>query len=285
MEIEQLSRRDFIKAGAGTCAALTLSGCGRQGASGSKVIPVGLQLYSVRNECAKDLPGTIAKVAAMGYEGVEFAGYYDYSAQDLKKMLDDNGLVCCGTHTGLDTLLGDNLIKTIEFNKVLENNYLIVPWLNEELRNTREAWLETAALFNELDEKVKAHGMQVGYHNHSFEFQAIEGEMPWDLFFSNTSERVIMQIDTGNAMSGGGDPLLYLEKYPGRATTVHLKAYSATNEKAILGEGDIDWPRLFTLCETTAGTEWYIVEEEKDVYPPLECVEMCLKNLRQLMAA
>jgi hypothetical protein len=94
--------------------------------------PIGLQLYSVREDCKRDLPGTIAAVGKMGYDGVEFAGYYDRSAEDLRKMLDDNGLVCCGTHTGLDTLLEDNLAKTIEFNKTLGNKYLIVPGLPEK---------------------------------------------------------------------------------------------------------------------------------------------------------
>ena len=88
-------------------------------------VPIALQLYSVRTDCAEDLPGTLAKVAAMGYDGVEFAGYYDYSADDLRKMLDDNGLICCGSHLGIQTLLGDELEKTAEFNRTLVNPYLI----------------------------------------------------------------------------------------------------------------------------------------------------------------
>ena len=245
-------------------------------------VQIGLQLYSVREDCKRDLPGVLAAVAKMGYKGVEFAGYYDRAAKVLRKMLDDNGLVCCGTHTGLDTLLGDNLARTIEFNQTLGNKYLVAPGLPGKYRSSHQAWLDTAKLFNELAEKVKPHGMLVGYHNHSVEFTAMDGELPWDTFYSNTKKGVIMQLDVGNAIHGGVDPLPYLYKYPGRAVTVHVKEYSKTNKKALIGEGDVSWKAFFALCKAVGGTEWYIVEQESYAYPPLECVERCLKNLRKM---
>ena len=97
-----------------------------------KKIPIGLQLYSVRTECARDLPGTISAVGKMGYKAVEFAGYYNRDAKTLRKLLDDAGLKCCGTHIGLETLLGDNLSKTVEFNQTLGNQFHIVPGLGEK---------------------------------------------------------------------------------------------------------------------------------------------------------
>ncbi|MBN2088875.1 sugar phosphate isomerase/epimerase, partial [candidate division KSB1 bacterium] len=136
----QVPRRNFLKWSLGTIAVGSVLGasCGKQEeVQQAKVIPVGLQLYSVRKECEKDLPGTIAAVARMGYQGVEFAGYYNYTAEELRKMLDDNGLKCCGTHIGLDTLMGENFEATVEFNKVLGNKYLIVPWIGEEYRNSK----------------------------------------------------------------------------------------------------------------------------------------------------
>jgi sugar phosphate isomerase/epimerase len=286
---QNLSRRSFLKTTAASIAAAAAvgSGCDGQlklGKSGRK-IPLGLQLYSVRAECQKDLPATIAAVADIGYQGVEFAGYYDYSAKDLRKLLDDNGLKCCGSHTQLDTLLGDNLPETIEFNKTIGNKYLIVPWLDPEKYNSVEGWKKAANMFNELAEKVKPHKMQVGYHNHSHEFKPIDGQVPWDLFFGNTRKDVIMQCDTGNAMIGGGEVIPYLKRYPGRAVTIHLKEYSATNKNAVIGEGDIPWEELLTLCETIGGTKWYIIEEEKDVYPPLEAAERCYKNFREIRPA
>ncbi|MBN2591962.1 MAG: sugar phosphate isomerase/epimerase [Sedimentisphaerales bacterium] len=282
-----LSRRTFLKTTAATAAAACAvgSGCDGQLLGKSKKIPLGVQLYSVRTECQKDLPGTIEAVADIGYQGVEFAGYYDYSAKDLRKLLDDNGLKCCGTHAQLDTLLGENLPKTIEFNKIIGNKYLIVPWLDPEKYNSVEGWKKAADMFNELAEKVEPHNMQVGYHNHWHEFKPIDGQVPWDIFFGNTRKDVIMQCDTGNAMIGGGEVIPYLKRYPGRAVTIHLKEYSATNKNAVLGEGDIPWEELLTLCETIGGTKWYIIEEEKDVYPPLEAVKLCYKNFRKLRPA
>ena len=284
-----LSRRTFLKTTAASIAAACAvgSGCGGEMKLGKskRNIPLGLQLYSVRTECEKDLPATIAAVAKMGYHGVEFAGYYDYSAKDLRKLLDDNGLKCCGSHTQLDTLLGDNLPKTIEFNKIIGNKYLIVPWLDPNKYSSAEGWKNAADMFNELAEKVEPHKMQVGYHNHSHEFKPVDGQVPWDIFFGNTRKDVIMQFDTGNAMQGGGDAIPYLKRYPGRAVTVHLKEYSATNKNAIVGEGDIPWEELLNLCETIGGTKWYIIEEEKDVYPPLKAAELCYKNFRKLRPA
>ncbi len=243
-------------------------------------IPIGLQLYSVREDCARDLPGTLQAVAKMGYEGVDFAGYYDRSADELRRMLDDLGLKMAGTHIRLDTLLGDELERTVEFERTLGNKFLIVPGLPEERRCCRAAWLETAEIFNGVAERLKPHGMKTGYHNHHIEFTPMEGEMPWDTFFGNTSDDVVMQIDTGNALHGGADPVPFMERYPGRADTVHLKEYSATNDKALIGEGDTRWDDFFRLCESTGGTEWYIVEQESYAYPPLECVERCLKALK-----
>ncbi|MFH1716603.1 MAG: sugar phosphate isomerase/epimerase [Planctomycetota bacterium] len=286
-----ISRRGLITSGVAAAAVLAcgVSGAAQEQGQGNQAnrrrgrqTPIGLQLYSVREDCKRDLPGVLAAVAKMGYKGVEFAGYYDRNAKQLRKMLDDNGLQCCGTHTGIDTLLGDKLSETIEFNKTLGNKYLIVPGLPEKYRSSHQAWRDTAKLFSELAEKVKPQGMLVGYHNHSVEFTAMDGELPWDTFYGNTSKDVVMQLDVGNAIHGGVDPLPYLYRYPERAITVHVKEFSAKNSKALVGEGDVNWRAFFALCRAVGSTEWYIVEYESDAYPPIESVEKCLDNLRKL---
>lgn len=224
-------------------------------------------------------------VAQMGYIGVEFAGYHGRNATELRKMLDDLGLHVAGTHIPLETLLGDELKKTVEFNHELGNKYLIVPAVGEEWRRTKDDWRRLAELFNEISEKVKPEGMLVGYHNHMVEFQPIDGELPWDIFFSTANEDVVMQLDTGNAMRGGArfeDLLGVLKRYPGRAKSIHVKEFSATNPDAIVGEGDIDWGKVFELCDTVGGTEWFIVEQESYAYPPIECVRRCLENLKRM---
>lgn len=249
-------------------------------------IPIALQLYSVREDCARDLPGTLKAVAEMGYEGVEFAGYYGRSARELRRMLDELGLKVAGTHISLNTLLGDELEETIEFNRVLGNRFLIVPSLPEGRRRSKDAWLETARLMNSIAERLKLEGMRVGYHNHAIEFQPLEGEIPWDIFFGATIPEVVMQLDTGNAMHGGVSPdgiLEIMKRYPGRAATVHLKEYSSTNKQALIGEGEVKWKELFNLCETIGGTEWYIIEQETYAYPPLECVKRCIRNLKEMI--
>ena len=189
-------------------------------------IPIALQLYSVRQDCERDLSGTLKAVAEMGYEGVEFAGYYGRSAKELRVMLDDLGLAVAGTHISLDTLLGDRLAETVAFNRTLGNRFLIVPGLPEQYRNSRDAWRKTADVFNEIAAKLKPHGMRTGYHNHAIEFTPMDGGLPWDTIFGNTSDDVVMQIDLGNALRGGADPVPFIERYPGRAVTVHLKSYS-----------------------------------------------------------
>ena len=245
-------------------------------------IPIALQLYSIREDCAKDLPGTLKAVAEMGYEGVEFAGYHDRSAEELRQMCDGLSLKIVGTHIGLDTLLGDELEKTVEFNRVMGNKYLIVPGLAEERRNSRTAWLETAGIFDGIAAKLAAHEMQTGYHNHHIEFVEMDGELPWDTFFGNTRKEVVMQLDTGNMYHGGAEPVRFLEKYPGRAQLVHLKEYSSSNDKALIGEGEVQWEKVFEISESTGDTEWYIVEQESYAYPPLECVDRCLQNLKKM---
>ena len=247
-------------------------------------IPVALQLYSVREDCKNDLPGTLKAVKEAGYDGVEiYAAQYEIPAQDLRKLADDNGLQIIGSHTPYRAVQDTELDRTVEYNQALGNPNIIVPSLPQDLRGTRQGWLEVGQFFNRLAAKLKAQGMRTGYHNHSFEFQPLEGELPWDTLAGSTEPDVILQLDLGNAARGTGvDPVPFIGKYPGRSKTVHLKDHSATNDKALIGEGDIRWDEVFRVCETTGSTEWYIVEQESYAYPPLECVRRCRENLRRM---
>ena len=156
----ELTRRDFIKSSLVVGAAIGMTPSLLRAAG--KEIPIGVQLFSVRNDCAKDFDAALAQIAKMGFTGVEFAGYHGRDAKALRKLLDDTGLKCCGTHIGLETLLDDKLPKTIEFNHTLGNPFLIVPGLPEKYRKTRQDWQNTADLFSELADKVKPHGMREG---------------------------------------------------------------------------------------------------------------------------
>jgi sugar phosphate isomerase/epimerase len=284
------SRRSFLKAGAvGVAAAglglrptIAAEKAAKKAAkkTAGKKIPIGLQLYSVREQCAKDLPAVLEAVGKMGYNGVEFAGYYDRGAKELRKLLDDNGLVCCGTHTALNTLTGDALQGTIEFNRTIGNRFLIVPSMPAKLTASREAWIEAAKLFSELSDKVKAEKMRVGYHAHGGDFKKFDGEFAWDIFFGAAKPEVVMQLDLGNCIDGGGDPVAELKKFPGRATTIHLKEHGGP-ATAVIGEGDVNWKEIFALCEA-GGTQWYIVEHERGGPDPIGDVRRCLEGLRKM---
>lgn len=250
-------------------------------------IPIALQLYSVRQACAEDLAGTLEAVAKMGYEGVEFAGFYNRSAKELRQMLADNGLQVAGAHIRLDELTGDQFQRTVEFNQELGNKYLILPSVPESMRNTKEACLQTARLLDELAEKLLPYGMFTGYHNHKVEVQPLPGQQDpsvsaFTTLFDATRPEVVVQIDIGHAMRGGADPVALIERYPGRAKTVHVKEYAPNDDAAVVGEGVVPWADVFSACERVGGTEWYIVEHEHYSRSPLECVELCLKNLRAM---
>jgi sugar phosphate isomerase/epimerase len=271
----------MLKLGAGA-AALCATGPFAAFAETGQKIPIGLQLYSLRDDCGKDLPGMLAAVGKLGYAGVEFAGYYGRNAKQLRKMLDDSGLKCCGTHTGLDTLLGDNLKRTIEFHKTLGNQFLNVPWMDHaKYFGTAQAIKDTAKLLTELGEKVKPEGMHVGYHAHGGDFQKIDGETCWDILFGNAGPDVNMQLDVGNCLDGGGDPYAILKKFPARTLTIHIKEHGG-KPGATLGEGTVRWAEIFKLCETVGGTQWYIVEQESYAGAPLDSVAQCLKNMRKM---
>jgi sugar phosphate isomerase/epimerase len=279
-----IDRRQFVGLSAGFVAATGLSPSGLLASEGSGKIPIALQLYTVREESEKNFLKTIEAVAKMGYQGVEFAGYFGHSAREIRACLDSNGLKVAGTHTGIETVRADALSETIELNQILGNKNLIVPWLPEEMRSSKDAWLSTAETFNELVDRVEPAGMRIGYHNHDMEFVPMNGEMPWDVFATATREEVVLQFDTGNAGVREVDPVPFLQRYPGRTVTIHIKEHSKSNPNALIGEGDIPFTEVIEVCRAIGGTEWFILEEEKNAYPPLECAERSLEQFKHVLA-
>jgi sugar phosphate isomerase/epimerase len=170
------------------------------------------------------------------------------------------------------------------------NRRIIIPGLPADRVGTRAQWLRTAEFFNRLADALAPHDMVTGYHNHQTEFAPLDGENPWDTFFGNTDRRVIMQLDTGNAVAGGADPVAILRQYPGRAGTVHLKPFTPSAARTDptqgfrppIGEDETAWADVFAACETLGATDWYIVEYESDAYPPLDAVRRCLDGLRAM---
>lgn len=249
----------------------------------AKKIPIAVQVYSVREIAQKDTAGVLAQIAKLGYQGVEFAGYYGHSAQDIKKILDDNGLKTAGTHIGLETLLGDQLPKTMEFNHTIGNKNLIVPGVAQKYRATIAAWKDTAKIFSEIAAKVKPEGFSVGYHNHNLEFQKLDGEVPFDAFYGAASNDVKVQLDIGHAARAGADVVDVIRRYKGRIVSVHVKEYSPSNDDAVLGDGVIPWKQVFKSLAASPGMEWYISEEEGKSCKGTECIQKSIERLRKMV--
>ena len=280
-----LSRRDFFRTGTGAVAGL-LTGMASSGfarAADKKKIPVGLELWSVRDSCQKDLPGVLRAVAEMGYDGIEFAhSYYGHDAESLRKLLDETGLKSCGMHTTVPHLQGDALKEMIRVHTLLGTPYLIVASLPRKRMHSRQALLDTAKWFNDLSEQLKPHGMKIGYHCHAGDFVSVDGSTPWEILGEHTNADVILQLDVGNCLSGGGDPYTLLKKFPGRTLSIHLKEHGGP-AGAVFGEGKVKWNEVFRLCETVGGTRWYIIEEESRKGPAaLAAVRRALKNFRKM---
>jgi sugar phosphate isomerase/epimerase len=229
-------------------------------------VPIGLQLFSVRGECQKDLPATLKSVAEIGYVAVEPWGYagdvlewMGWSGADIRKMLDDNGLKCCGMHLRTDALLGDNLSRTIELNQTLGNDFLIIA-ADKGHMSAIDTIMELAHILDGAAEQLKPLGMWTGYHAHPFDFVQFDGRTAWEILFSNTSDDVVMQLDIGNCARGDGDPIAMLKRFPGRARSLHLKDYGGP-PGSVIGEGVADWDLIFRLAETDHDPIWYVVEE------------------------
>ncbi|MFC1717962.1 sugar phosphate isomerase/epimerase family protein [Candidatus Poribacteria bacterium] len=256
-------------------------------ADNTKKIPIGLQLFSMRGECNKDLPAALKGVAEIGYEAAEPWGYggdnlewLGWPVKDVRKMFDDNGLKCCGIHLATGALLGDNLSRTIELNQILGNKFLIIAADGQRMKAV-DTIMELAGILNDTAEKLKPLGMCTGYHAHGFDFAEVGGSLAWDRLFSNTSDDVVMQMDIGNCAGGGGDPIAELKQFPGRARSVHLKDFGGP-PGSVIGEGKADWDEVFRLCESLHNPEWYVVEEGGKDGLGFDVSKRSLEALRQM---
>jgi len=279
-----LSRRHFLAAAAGLPAATAALQAARR-------IPVALELFSLRQDAAKDLPATLAAIAKMGYEGIELVGEkgglqnttpFGFSAKEVRKMADDVGLRIFSAHHTMRLLSDDQLEATVEFNQILGNNRIIVAWLDPT--KTIQPWYDHAKRFNEIAARLRKHNMRLGFHNHGHELALVEGRRPWDVFCDKTDKDIMLQLHVAAFPAAGLDILEYLKRYPGRATSLHLNDHAPGKRGVLLGEGVVDWKKLFETAETVGGLEFYIIEQES--YPegmsPMEAVERCLQNFRRL---
>ena len=282
-----ISRRDLLKfTTAGAVVAGLPSVTAWATATNMAKPGIALQLYSIRDDCAKDFDRSLAEVAKMGFEAVEFAGYHSYAdnPKGLRKRLDELGLKVAATHIGTDKLVGDALPKTVEFHKIIGCKYLIVP--HDQRFTDPEKSKELAEIFNQAAKNLKTDGLYTGYHNHTHEFQKDGDKTYWDLFAERTTADVVLQQDVGWTTTAGADPVALIRKYPGRHQIIHCKpAVVGDVGKAYIGQDSVKWNDIFKACVEVGGTLWYTIEQE--VYPdgksPMECTKISLAGLMKIL--
>jgi len=274
-----VSRRSFLSS---TASAAMLSAAAR---GKGKHVPVGLELYSVRNQLKDDLMGTVRAVAKMGYEDVEFySPYFEWTvdyAKEVRKLLDDLGIRCLSTHNDSKALAGENLPRAIELNQAIGSKFIVMASAGHV--EGLDGWKGVAERLNQADEKLKPVGMRTGYHNHQAEFRILDGQRPIEVLAANTSKDVVLQLDVGTCLEVGGDPVAWINKNPGRIRSMHCKDWSPEKGyKVLFGEGVAPWKKIFEAAEKTGGIEYYLIEQEGSEYPPLETVERCLAAFKKL---
>jgi sugar phosphate isomerase/epimerase len=282
--MKMIDRRKFVKTAVqtatGVTAATLLADKFGWAAAERRIDRVGLQLYTVRDLMKADFDGTIAKVAAIGYKEVEFAGYFGRTGQQVRAACDKNGLEPVSTHVQYDEL-DDKFPSVIETSKTIGLKYIVCPWIPEDLRKSPDIWKQAAAKFNHCGEQSKKAGLQFAYHNHWFEFLPVDGKLPYDALLKECDGNLVkMEMDLCWITAAGGDPLKYFNAYPGRFPLVHVKDlkklpvitaggsqnFGDTVDLTAVGSGIIDWKRIFAQSEK-AGVKHYIVEHDKPEVP------------------
>lgn len=291
MSFHAMNRRKFLETAATISAATLFSSRFGWAAGEHKINKIGVQLYTVRDLMKEDFDGTIAKVAQVGYKEVEFAGYFGHTAQQVKDVLQKNGLTAPSTHVQYDEL-DEKFPSVIEFSKTVGMDYIICPWIPEELRKSPDIWKQASDRFNKCGEQTKKAGMQFGYHNHWFEFLPTNGKLPYDELLKDCNPDLVkMEMDLCWAVAAGADPVKYFEKYPGRFPLVHVKDlktkpkitsggaqnYGDTVDLTEVGSGIIDWKRIFAHAQQ-AGIKHYIVEHDH----PKQPIESITKSYQYL---
>jgi sugar phosphate isomerase/epimerase len=282
MPYSNFSRRSFLAVSAALPWAL------RSVASGlapSMKIPVGLELYSVRDQLKKDPESTVRAVAKMGYQDVEFyAPYLEWSedqAKQMRKLLDELGIHCYSTHNDEDSFSDSKIQKASELNKILGSRYMVLAW--SDPKPDLDGWKKVAESLNNAAEKLAPSGLKVGYHNHDAEWKPVEGKRPIEVIASNTKPSVMLQLDVGTCLEAGADPVAWIKANPGRIRSIHCKDWSPdpnVGYKTLFGEGKADWKAIFQAAENQGGVEFYLIEQEGSRYPELETARRCLEAFR-----
>jgi sugar phosphate isomerase/epimerase len=281
MTLSTLSRRRFLTYSAILPWAFDV----RPGTS----IPIGLELYSVREELKRDAQGTVRAVAGMGYQGVEFyAPYFEWTesqTREMKKLLDDLGIRCFSTHNDSSFFKRENLPKARDFNSILGSKYMVMA--SAQPKPGEDGWKEVAETLNLAAEQLESAGLKAGYHNHQLEFTPAAGlpknARPIEILAKNTKPTIMLQLDVGTCLEAGSDPVAWIRANPGRIRSLHCKDWSPDPAKGyavLFGEGAADWKHIFAAAEGAGGVEYYLVEQEGSRFSELVTARKCLEEFR-----
>jgi sugar phosphate isomerase/epimerase len=281
------SRRSFLA----MSAALPWALRGIASASSSGSIPVGLELYSVRDALKQNPEGTVGAVAKMGYQVVEFFGpYFEWSeaqAKQMREMMDEVGIRCKSTHNNAENFLPANINKARDLNLILGSKYVVLAWTDP--KTGADGWKAVADTLNSAADALAPAGLKPGYHNHQAEWAAgADGQRPMDILAKNTKASVMLQLDVGTCLEAGADPVAWIRANPGRIRSIHCKDWSPdpnVGYKALFGEGKADWKEIFRAAENGGGVEYYLVEQEGSRFSELETVQKCLQTFRSTHGA
>src|SRR5215471_9548286 len=280
MPITPLSRRSFLAAS--VVVPFAFRGIASAAASS---IPVGLELYSVRDTLATDPEGTVRAVAKMGYQCVEFYGpYFEWTtdqAKQMRKVLDELGIHCYSTHNDGENFSDARVSHARDLNLILGSKYVVQAW--SDPKPTLDGWKKLADSLNAAADKLKSDRLKVGYHNHDAEWKLVEGKSPIEVIAANTRPDVMLQLDIGTCLEAGADPVSWIKANPGRIRSIHCKDWSSDPNvayKTLFGEGKADWRGIFQAAENGGGVEYYLVEQEGSRYPELETARRCLASFR-----
>ena len=279
----EITRRSFVALSA------TLPFAMRAYAKKSSV-PIGLELYSVRDELQKDTEGTVRAVAQMGYQCVEFySPYFDWTepqAKSMRKLLDDLGIHCYSTHNSEEYFSKDKISKARDLNLTLGTKYMVMASSNP--KPGIDGWKAIADELNSAADFLAPAGLKTGYHNHQPEFKTEDGVRPIEILAKNTKPSVMLQLDVGTCLNSGGDPVAWIRSNPGRIRSIHLKDWSSDPAKGyqvLFGEGDAKWKEIFAAAESVGGVEYYLLEQEGSRFGELETAKRCLEAYHKIHGA
>ena len=226
---------------------------------------IGLQLYTIRKAMERDFEGSLARVARIGYREVEFAGYFDHSAEQVRRILHRHDLAAPSAHISLEDIR-THWDRTVEDAHSIGHKYLVCAWINDEDR-TVDGYRKVAGEFNRAAETARKAGIEFGYHNHSYEFVPLDGQLPYDILLAASDPALVkFELDLFWITKGGADPLAYFAKYPGRFPLVHVKDMSRDGKMVDVGKGTIDFRKIFADREQ-AGIRHFFVEHDEPANP------------------